>query len=213
MVSTTISRTPAPVILPKPTGGGRKIPERLVRETIDGVPFYYRGFRSVLNKTKTFEEIMADSSFQIGLKNEIADFLKLKLGKEKYRIWAGETGVHLSPRINLGLDVVVYEKSALPKEKIDNHYASVAPELVVEIDIDVELGDRQKNIFLDYVIPKTRRLLDFGCKRVVWFFSKEKKILIATPTSAIQSQDWSEAVELMPGVSLEVEKLIEAAEI
>lgn len=34
---------------------GSEIPVALVRETIDGIPFYYAGFRSVLNKTKTWK--------------------------------------------------------------------------------------------------------------------------------------------------------------
>jgi hypothetical protein len=35
----------------------RKIPAYLVRETIEGVDFYYPGFRQVLNKQKKLEEI------------------------------------------------------------------------------------------------------------------------------------------------------------
>ena len=40
------------------------IPSYLIRETIDGIPFYYKDFREVLNKTKTKAEIMADSGLQ-----------------------------------------------------------------------------------------------------------------------------------------------------
>jgi hypothetical protein len=34
-----------------------RIPELLVREVIDGVPFFYKGYKSVLNKTKKIEDI------------------------------------------------------------------------------------------------------------------------------------------------------------
>lgn len=34
----------------------RAIPAYLVREMIDGIPFYYRGYRQAMNKTKTLEE-------------------------------------------------------------------------------------------------------------------------------------------------------------
>jgi len=37
------------------------IPPSLIKETIDGIPFYYAGYRSVLNKTRKLEEIMPDS--------------------------------------------------------------------------------------------------------------------------------------------------------
>ncbi len=42
----------------------RKIPAYLVRETIDGIEFYYPGFRQVLNKQKKLDEIMGDSGLQ-----------------------------------------------------------------------------------------------------------------------------------------------------
>ncbi|MCY7327193.1 MAG: hypothetical protein LH618_01440, partial [Saprospiraceae bacterium] len=54
----------------------RSVPAYLVRETIDGIPFYYRGYRSVLNKTKTFDEIMGDSGLQLFLKNYLGDVLR-----------------------------------------------------------------------------------------------------------------------------------------
>lgn len=190
-----------------------KIPDELVRETIGGVPFYYRGFRSVLNKTKTLEEIMADSAFQIGLKNELADFLKLKLGKERYRIWSGEAGMHLRKNTNLGLDVVVFDKNVLTKEKIDKHYIDVPPELVIEIDIDIEMADKSKNPFMEYVLPKTEELLGFGVKKVVWIFSQERKFFVASATERFKTLDWSQPLELMPGAVLEIDRLIAEAEI
>jgi hypothetical protein len=35
-----------------------RIPQILVREVIDGVPFFYKAYKSVLNKTKKLEDIM-----------------------------------------------------------------------------------------------------------------------------------------------------------
>ena len=43
---------------------GDKIPEALIYEVMDGKPIYYKGYRDVLNKTKTLEEIMACSRLQ-----------------------------------------------------------------------------------------------------------------------------------------------------
>lgn len=37
----------------------RKIPDSLVREIIDGKPFYYKGYKDVLRKKKTKEDIIA----------------------------------------------------------------------------------------------------------------------------------------------------------
>ena len=42
----------------------RKVPEYLVYEIMDGKSIYYRGYKSVSNKTKTFEDIMGSSALQ-----------------------------------------------------------------------------------------------------------------------------------------------------
>ena len=46
---------------------GRKIPDYLIYEIMDGQPIYYRGYQSVLNKTKTLEAITGCSSLQAEL--------------------------------------------------------------------------------------------------------------------------------------------------
>jgi Uma2 family endonuclease len=191
----------------------RKVPDYLIREVVEGVNFYYAGYRSVLNKTKTFEEITADSLFQSALKNEVGDFLKTNLDKKKYRVLVGETGLHISHRNNFGLDIAVYDKSVLTREKITDAYASVPAELVIEIDLNVETEDKKKDLFSDYVIPKTQRLLDFGSKKVVWYFSRTRKVMIAAPGKKWEFQDWSSPVELMPGLSLDILQLMKEADI
>ena len=45
----------APKQKSKTTRKQEKITEYLIRETIDGIPFYYRGFREVLDGNKTCE--------------------------------------------------------------------------------------------------------------------------------------------------------------
>jgi len=197
---------------PKPSAR-RKIPDNLVREVIDGVKFYYPGYRAVINKTKTLEEIMPDSLFQSTLKNEIGDFLKAGLDKKKYRVLAGETGLHINLRNNMGLDIAVYDKTVLTREKITDTYSNVPAELVIEIDLNVELDDKQKDLFNDFVIPKTQRLLNFGTQKVVWYFSKTQKVMMATPGKTWTFQDWSTPVELMPGLVLDIYKLMEEADI
>jgi Uma2 family endonuclease len=191
----------------------RKVPDYLIREVVEGINFYYEGYRSVLNKTKTFEEIMADSLFQSTLKNEIGDFIKAHLDKKKYRVLVGETGLHISHRNYFGLDIAVYDKSVLTREKITDAYANVPAELVIEIDLNVETEDKQKDLFSDYVIPKTQRLLDFGTQKVVWYFSRTRKVMIAAPGAKWEFQDWSAPVEVMPGLSLDILQLMKEADI
>ena len=64
--------------------GKSSIPDFLVKETIDGIPFYYAGFRDVLNKTKKPNDIMADSGLQLVLKNFIKKLLDKYLAENLY---------------------------------------------------------------------------------------------------------------------------------
>jgi Uma2 family endonuclease len=201
-----------PVATPK-AAPRRKIPNFLVREEVEGLKFYYPGFRQVLNKTKTIEDIMPDSLFQSSLKNEIGDFLKAHLDKKQFRVLSGETGLHAGHGSNFGLEVVVYDKAVLTPEKINANYANLPAELVIEIDLNVELEDRRADLFYKFVVPKTKRLLSFGTKKVVWYFSAVQKILVAEPGKKWEFQDWSEPVELFPGLLLDILKLMEEADI
>ena len=92
---------------------GRKIPDNLIREVINGTIFYYPDFRAVLNKSKTLEEIMVDSALQRTLKEGIGDKIKAQLDKKRFRFGRGEIGVHLGPRDNVGLDMAIFDRSEL----------------------------------------------------------------------------------------------------
>jgi hypothetical protein len=41
-----------------------KVPSTLIYEMDEGKPIYYRGYKDVLNKTKTLEQIMGTSILQ-----------------------------------------------------------------------------------------------------------------------------------------------------
>src|ERR1700678_1772832 len=61
------------------------IPEYLVYEIIDGLPYYYKGYRDVLNKTKTLEEIMGCSSYQWTILEYLLQLLFAMPGRSNYR--------------------------------------------------------------------------------------------------------------------------------
>lgn len=207
----------APLPAAKGTNGHKrkaeKIPDYLVREVVNGVKFYYPGFREAMKKTKTIDDIMPESTFQAILKNEVGDLLKSKIDRAKFRVLVGETGLHIKHGDNLGLDVAVFDKAVLTREKVNTHFADVPAELVVEVDVKVESELNDKELFTEYLVPKTKRLLGFGTKRVVWLLSKSRQTLVADSIERWQFLDWSEPVELMPGIILEIYPLLEAAEL
>lgn len=189
---------------------GRKIPAYLVRETIDGIPFYYLGYRQVLNKTKTIEEIMSDSGLQFFLKDYLSDLLKAGLDKKKYRIGAGELGFHPDYRNNMGLDVVVFDRKVLTPDKITTKFVTVPAKFVLEVDVNVELPDRNSDLFQEYVVRKVRRLFTFGTEKVVWVFTKSKTVISATSDAPWQFYEWDKDIELLDGVVMNIGAYIKA---
>ncbi|MFD2573682.1 hypothetical protein ACFSUS_23790 [Spirosoma soli] len=49
---------------PRNSPTSRKIPTSLIYEEIDGVPYYYQGYRTVLARQKTKEDIIGASALQ-----------------------------------------------------------------------------------------------------------------------------------------------------
>lgn len=182
----------------------RKIPESLVKETIDGVPFYYRGYRSVLNKTKKLEDIMADSGLQIFIKSWLLELLLTQMNRSKYRAFAGELGNHFDHGNNLALDVAIFEKSVLTADKINAKYVDVAPKIVIEVDVRVELEDRSADIFTDFVLRKVRKLHAVGTEKIIWIFTRSKTVIVARPGNTWDVLDWDTDIELLDGITFNV---------
>ncbi|MEM1124823.1 MAG: Uma2 family endonuclease, partial [Bacteroidota bacterium] len=117
----------------------KPIPAYLIKETIDGVNYYYKGFREVLNKTKTKADIMADSGLQLFIKSWLMSLLFKNLDENRYYILGGEAGAHIDHRNNLSLDLTVFDNTVLTPDKITTKYIDVPPKIVIEIDVNVEV--------------------------------------------------------------------------
>ena len=187
----------------------RKIPAYLVRETIDGVEFYYPGFRQVLDKRKQVEEIIGDGGLTFFLKLFLADALKEGLDKQLYRIGCGQLGFTTNNDDNMELGVVIFDRSKLTPDQITPRYVTVAPEVVIEIDVKVELPDRNSDLFQEYVIHKVENLFKKGVEKVIGFFTKSKKVFIALPDQAWQMDDWNKDVTVFENVTVNVAAYIQ----
>lgn len=180
------------------------IPDYLIKEKIEDIPFYFKGFRAVLNKTKTKTEIMADSGLQLFLKSWLMALLLKNLDLLKYHVFVGEAGAHIDQRNNLSLDLTIYDRTVLTPDKITNHYINVPPKIIIEIDVNVELEDPGINTFEDYVLQKIKKLHQFGVEKIIWIFTKSKTIIIVTPDEKWEVIDWDQSVEILNGVSFNV---------
>jgi hypothetical protein len=204
-----LAARPLPQARRQKTGKTRSIPAHLVRETIDGIAFYYAGYREVLNKNKSLDAVRSDSGLQFFLKDYIADLLKAGLERKKYRMAGGELGFHADYRNNMGLDVVVFDRQVLTPDKITPKFVNVPAQLVIEVDVNVEVHDRSTDLFEEYVVRKVRSLFAFGTEKAVWVFTKSRMVISATPAAPWTFTDWNQDVELLDGVTMNIGAYVE----
>ncbi|MCF8246808.1 MAG: Uma2 family endonuclease [Saprospiraceae bacterium] len=188
----------------------RKIPEYLIKETIDGIPFYYAGFESVLSKHKTKTDIMADSGLQSFIKAFLMEILLKTLDTKQFKVLVGEIGNHLDHRTNLALDLAIYDRTQLTGKKITAKYIDFAPKIVIEVDVRVELAENKEEVFDAFVLRKVRKLHEFGTEKIIWIFTKSKTIIVATPGNSWGVFDLNEDVEVMEGIQFNLGKYLES---
>lgn len=187
-----------------------KIPPELVYEVLEGQHVYYKGYRDVLNRTKTLEDIMGCSSLQFALIDYFQRILYTAFPASRYWIASNEAGLHIGLRDNLSTDIALYDKKVLTSDKIANRYASVPPVLVIEIDVDAETGPEEDRFAMqDYVHLKIRKLLDFGVQRVVWVFTGSRTVIVAEPGKDWLTKDWGQMIELWEGQMFNVAAYLE----
>lgn len=174
-----------------------KVPDYLIHEVMDGKPIYYRGYKEVLNGTKTFAEIMGSSTLQSLIITHLIILLGRKVDEEKYTLLSSETGIHLNKYNNLAGDILIFENSVLPIEAIDEHYAIVPPKIAIEVDINIEAPGLEID---SYIFNKTQKLLNFGVEKVIWITTKSKKVTVATRNEDWQVKDWNKDIEVFDGI-------------
>lgn len=174
-----------------------KVPDYLIHEVMDGKPIYYRGYKEVLNGTKTFAEIMGSSTLQSFIIAYLQRLLYKFLDDEVYTILSSETGIHLNKYNNLAGDILIFENSVLPIEAIDEHYATVPSKVAIEVDINIEAPGLEID---SYIFNKTQKLLNFGVEKVIWITTKSKKVTVATRNEDWQVKDWNKDIEVFDGI-------------
>lgn len=182
-----------------------EIPENLIWEVLDGQPLYRRGYKDVLKKLKTVEEIMGTSSYQAIITSYLSRLLLQNLDENAYDILTGEPGLHFEKKDNVSNDIAVHE--ILPAHKITTKYADYPPKLVVEVDIDIDPDSMPE---IEYLQKKTSKMLDFGVERVVWILTYVKRVIIADRQKDTWFMvDWSSDIELMEGIKFNIQQFLD----
>ncbi len=179
-----------------------KVPDYLIYEVRNGKPIYYKGYKDVLNKTKTFEEIKMDSTLQAWLKTRITIFLGDFLIANGYELTSGEQGFNLSKTDKRGADLAIFKAD---KIVIDEHYSNVPAEITIEIDVSADTEDTTE---MDYVLEKVTDYHNFGVQKVIWIFTKNKKVMVAEAGQPWLTLDWTVDVEVVEGLAINLAEIV-----
>ena len=183
-----------------------EIPPYLIYEEYNGKPLYFLGFKDVLNGIKTFDEIIGESDIQAII---ISCLLKkiYKTEVAEYTILSNETGFHLNHRTNLSSDISIYEKKFLQNILLRGKYLEIPPLAVIEVDIQGDLKDFDIT-GMDYYSMKTKKLLDFGVKEIIWIFSKSKQIFVARAGQDGIITDWNKEINILENYKFSLHHII-----
>ncbi len=181
--------------------------ERLLKaltyEMVNGKPIYYRGYQKVLQGEIPLEGVMGSGVLQATLIAIILRYLFQNLPKD-YITLTNELGFFVSPKSFRALDIAVYRREDIKKPS--KGYAKKPPVAVIEIDTKADLSDYEN--FEAYMYEKTQELLDAGVKKVVWYITKVKKVLVAEKGKYWITADWDFDVGITEEVKLNLEKLL-----
>ena len=182
------------------------ISEQLVYEELNGRKLYRKGYKDVINQTKTIEEIMGCSSLQGTIVSVLLSFLYRNIEDLGYEIITNEIGLHVSLGNNLSSDIIVYNHNDFIEYRIDEHYFNVAPKMVIEVDVKIDL---EKISDVDYIADKTQTLFAFGVERVIWVFTTKRKVILAQPNQDWIIRDWSKDFDVIDGHAINLMVMIE----
>lgn len=185
----------------KPVRKQRKVPEHLIYEMIDGKPIYYRGYRSVLNKTKKIEDIMGSSTLQAIIITHILSIIIKSLNEEEFWLMTNEAGMHVDHRNNFAGDVMLYERNRLDASDIKNHYTTKPANVVLEVDTKADLSSLT---FQEYLKLKTTKLHNFGVNKVIWILTASRQVIVALPNADWLLIDWNKDIEIMNGMTFNI---------
>lgn len=181
----------------------QEIPSYLIYEMDDGQPIYYKGYREVLSGEKDFEAIMADSTLQAWLKGELFALIKMLL-TTGYIPTVGEQGLQLGKSKWRAADIAIFKKENFV---LSNQYSAKAPEIAIEIDTKADLDSTGAAI--QYYQRKNKQLFEFGVKKIIWIFTEIQTVQVLDINGENQEFNWSEDIEVMEGVSFNLQRIME----
>jgi Uma2 family endonuclease len=188
----------------------KKIPSYLIYEELNGNILPYKGFREVLNGKKKIEDIIGSSSLQAAIVYIIGLFIGNTINRKKYQITSNESGLNVETGSNLANDIAIFNKENLI---LNEKYFNVAPKIVIEVDIKIDLSLTEWTNEWDYVLAKSKKMLEFGTEKVIWITTKSKKIFVADHTEKWFLVEFNENIPIIDECTLNLAQLLKDEDI
>ncbi len=200
--------TLAPVV-PKPAKKAkrRRVPKALIYEMRHGRPIYYRDYEKVLAGEKTLEEVMGSGKLQWWIIEVIVAFLLAHLDRRRYKVALNEAGFKYAPRSWRNLDIAIFEREKVLAEGLTDEYVETPPLVVIEVDTKADLG-RYEGQMEWYIREKTDDLLNAGVGRVIWYTTRDKRVLVAERGKRWFLTTWDDPIEVIDGIVLNLAELL-----
>lgn len=183
----------------------KKVPDWLICDTINGVDYYYKGYKQAGFKNGKINEPMGASHLQGVLISYMVFLLENYLDALTYHVSTNKAGIHLEKGNNLSVDVLIYKTEDSIRFDLEK-YATKAPLIAIEVDTQIETSEFDES---HYVYEKTRKLLEWGTEKVIWVFSKTEMVMIARPNQDWLIRDWKNDVEILGNISFNIVKQLE----
>ena len=183
----------------------KKLLKLLTYEKVKGKPIYYKDYKKVLKGELPPEAVMGSSELHAILLALIVHFLVEKLGKN-YIVAAGELSFYTSSNSIRNLDIAIYKRDEIKKPQ--PKYTKKTPLVVIEIDTKADLS--RYSSFEEYMYEKTQELLDAGVKKVIWFITKVKKVMVAEQGKEWITMNWDRDIEVIRGVKLNLGEILKS---
>lgn len=132
-----------------------------------------------------------------------------KINRSVYQLATSESGLHINLGTNLAADIAIFDKAVLGKPK--GKYFDVAPKVVIEVDIKIDLDDTGGDVA--YIIKKAQTLFEFSVERVLWVLSDSRKVIVMQSGQDWIVTDWGNNVTVMEGCILNIKNLLHEEEI
>ena len=185
----------------------KKLLKVLTYEKVKGKPIYYRGYKKVLKGELPPEAVMGSSGIQAYLIMLLIKFLLNKLDEKRFILLSNELGFTYKKGSWRNLDIAIFERDKVKPYLLQDKLIPVPPKVVIEIDTKADLS--RYGSFEDYVHEKTQDLLDAGVEKVVWIFTKTKKVMVIERGKKWIGQNWDEDFEVMEGIGVNISELLE----